>query len=80
MYFVLLGVVLGLLKWLGLGPMADWSWWWVLSPFPLAIIWWWWADASGYTQRRIDAGEEARRQRRIDDDRKRMGLPRQKRK
>lgn len=74
MYLLILGLVLGLMKWLALGPVAEWPWWVVLTPFGLAIVWWWWADNTGYTQRRIEERIEARRQRRIDDDRERLGL------
>jgi len=35
MYFLGLGVVLLLLKYLEIGPLADWSWWWMLTPFAL---------------------------------------------
>ena len=36
MYLLLLGLVLLGLKYLEVGPVAGWSWWWVLSPFALA--------------------------------------------
>ena len=66
MLFVGLGVLLILLKLLGVGPVAAWAWWWVLAPFVGAVLWWAWADASGYTKRRemdkMDARKEARRQ------------------
>ncbi|MDY0746095.1 TIGR04438 family Trp-rich protein [Paucibacter sp. R3-3] len=66
MWFVGLGVLLILLKLLGIGPVAAWAWWWVLSPFAGAVLWWAWADASGYTKRRemdkMDERKEARRQ------------------
>ena len=34
MYALLLGITLILLKYLEVGPVANWSWWWVLSPLP----------------------------------------------
>ena len=40
MYLLGLGVILLLLKWQGIGMVADWSWWWVLSPFVGAMLWW----------------------------------------
>jgi small Trp-rich protein len=52
MLFIVLGVLLILLKVGEIGPVAQWSWWWVLAPFPLAAVWWAWADASGMTKRR----------------------------
>ncbi|MBB5206086.1 small Trp-rich protein [Inhella inkyongensis] len=67
MAFVILGVILLLLKYLEVDPVAAWSWLWVLSPFAGAAVWWAWADKSGYTQRKameaMDAKKEARRQR-----------------
>ncbi len=39
MWFVVIGVILLLLKWLELGPVATWSWWIVLAPFALALVW-----------------------------------------
>ncbi|MBA4344537.1 MAG: hypothetical protein C0423_20555 [Methylibium sp.] len=66
MWFIAIGVVLVLLKLLGVAPVAEWSWLWVLSPFGLAVLWWAWADKSGMTQRkamkRMDERKEARRQ------------------
>jgi len=39
MYFLSAGVVLLLFKYLELGPVAGWSWWVVLAPFGLAVLW-----------------------------------------
>ncbi len=75
MYLVGLGVVLLLLKYLEIGPVALWSWWIVLAPFALAIAWWSWADASGYTKRKAVEREERRKKARIDKNRGAMGLP-----
>ena len=33
MYALGLGLLLVVLKWLEIGPVAAWSWWWVLAPF-----------------------------------------------
>ena len=38
MWFVVLGVLLLILKVADFGSVANWSWWIVLSPFPLAIV------------------------------------------
>ena len=75
MYLLLLGLVLLGLKYLEVGPVAGWSWWWVLSPFALAVIWWWWADRSGYTKRQESKKMDERKVRRLDEGRKRLGLP-----
>lgn len=65
MAFLLLGVLLGALKLLDIGPPAAWSWWTVLSPFALAAAWWAWADWSGYTKRKeMDKMDERKEERR----------------
>jgi small Trp-rich protein len=51
MYFWELELFLLLLKYLEMAPVATWSWWIVLSPFGLAVVWWAWADWSGYTKK-----------------------------
>lgn len=66
MYFLALGVVLLALKYLEIGPVAAWSWWWILAPFALAVAWWSWADSSGYTKRKAMEREDAKRQARIE--------------
>jgi small Trp-rich protein len=69
MGFVVLGILLIVLKLLDFGGPAIWSWWIVLSPFALAVVWWTWADKSGYTQRRemekMDARRDARREKNL---------------
>ena len=52
MLFVVLAVLLIGLKLLGIGPVAAWSWLWVLSPLGAAMLWWLWADNTGYTKRK----------------------------
>jgi small Trp-rich protein len=79
MYLLGLGVILLVLKYLEIGPVALWAWWWVLSPFALAVVWWSWADWSGYTKRKAMEQEEARKQARIDKSRASLGLGSKKR-
>lgn len=73
MYLLGLGLILLALKYLEIGPVAAWSWWWVLAPFALAVAWWAWADASGYTKRKAMEREEARRQARIERNKDAIG-------
>ena len=40
MYLLFLGLAGLVLKYLEIGPVANWSWWVVLIPFPLAAAWW----------------------------------------
>jgi len=39
-----IGALLVALKWFEVDPVASWSWWWVMSPFLLAVIWWEWLE------------------------------------
>lgn len=39
MWVLWLGVILLILKLLAVGPVAEWSWWWVTAPFVVALIW-----------------------------------------
>jgi small Trp-rich protein len=65
MWFVVLGVALIGMKLAEFGPVAAWSWWWVLSPLAGAVLWWAWADATGFTKKReIDKMEEKKAERR----------------
>jgi small Trp-rich protein len=52
MPLVAIGVLLLLAKWLEFGPFATWSWWIILAPFGLAVLWWEFADGTGWTKRR----------------------------
>jgi small Trp-rich protein len=74
MLFLGLGIILLALKYLEVGPIAVWSWWVVLSPFALAVVWWTWSDWSGHTKKRAMARENARKQVRIDKQREQLGL------
>lgn len=74
MLFLGLGIVLLLLKYLAIGPVATLSWWWVLSPFALAVAWWAWADTSGLTKRREMEKMESRKKKRIEKQRDALGM------
>ena len=74
MYLLVLGIILLAMKYLEFGPVADWSWWVVLSPFVLAVVWWTWADHTGYTKRKAVERENERKQARIDRSREQLGL------
>ena len=73
MYFLILGVMLLLLKYLEIGPVAAWSWTVVLAPFALTVLWWAWADWSGYTKRKAMEREDARKLERINRHREAIG-------
>jgi small Trp-rich protein len=74
MYLLVLGLGLMLLKYLEIGFATDLSWWWVLSPFALAVVWWAWADTTGYTKRREMVKMDQKKQQRIDRQREAMGI------
>jgi small Trp-rich protein len=68
------------MKYFGLGPVAAWEWWWVLSPFALAVLWWSWADWSGHTKKVAIAKEDKRRQERIERNHEALGTSGKKKK
>lgn len=64
MWLVWIGVALLALKALAVGPVAQWSWWWVLSPLAAAIFWFeWFEKLVGRDRRRVEHDEMERRQR-----------------
>ena len=73
MYLLGLGIILMVMKYLEFGPVASWSWLWVLSPLVAAIAWWSWADSSGYTKRKAMEREDQRRQERLDRTKEAIG-------
>jgi small Trp-rich protein len=79
MYFLGLGLLLLIMKYVEMDPVAAWSWWWILTPFALAVVWWAWADSSGYTKRKAMERELARKQARIDKNREAIGTAMKKR-
>lgn len=74
MYFLGLGLILGVLKYLEIQPAADLSWMQVGIPFGLAVVWWTWADRSGYTKRKVVEREAKLKKERIDKQRDVLGL------
>ena len=74
MAFLILGIVLLAMKLGEFGPGADWSWWLVLGPFGLAVLWWNFADSVGLTQRRAMDKMEAKKIERRDRNLEALGL------
>ncbi len=60
MFFILIGVLLTVLKFLEIGPVASWSWWIVVAPYGVALAWWSFADATGRTAQAQADKTEAR--------------------
>ena len=76
MYLMLLGIVLLVMKFMEVGPVAAWEWWQVLIPFGLAVLWWSWADWSGYTKRRAMEAMDQRKKDRTEKQREALRGPR----
>jgi small Trp-rich protein len=74
MAFLILGIVLLAMKLGEFGPGAAWSWWLVLAPFGLAVLWWSFADSSGLTQRRAMDKMETRKVERRERNMEALGL------
>jgi small Trp-rich protein len=75
MWFLYLGILLWVFKWLAIEPVAAWSWWWLMSPFAMAAAWWWLADISGYTRRKATQQEAVVRRTKLNRNRQKLGLP-----
>ncbi len=80
MPLVIVGVLLLLAKVAEFGPFATWSWWIVLAPFGMAILWWQFADSSGWTQRQVMNKMERRKQERREKAMDALGLTRRREK
>jgi len=80
MFFLIAGVGLIVLKYFEVAFVANWPWWWVLSPFPMAMAWWAWADATGYTKRKAMEKMDKRKQDRLDRQREALGIKSKRRK
>ena len=74
MYLLGIGIILLVMKYMEMGPVAAWSWWIVLSPFGLAVAWWTWADWSGYTKRKAVEAENRKKKARIDKSKEALGI------
>jgi small Trp-rich protein len=79
MYLLGIGIVMLLLWYLQIGPVAAWPWYVVFAPFGLAVIWWWWADVSGYTKKKAVEREVVKKKARIDKNREAMTVQKRKR-
>ena len=74
MWFVVLGVIFIGMKLGDVGFVAPWAWWWVLSPFALAVVWWAWSDSIGLTKKHEMDKMEARKAERRRKNLENLGL------
>ncbi len=70
MYLLLIAVILTVLKYMEIAPVAEWSWWVIIGFYAATAAWWQFADASGYSKRKSMEKEDAVRQSRRDRNRK----------
>jgi small Trp-rich protein len=87
MGFVIIGVVLLALHFLGIGPPGQWNFtftgdlWKFLLPFGLAVVWWSVSDSMGLTQQRAMRRMDERKAERRDKALEALGIdPRRRRK
>lgn len=52
MYLLIVAVILTILKWQNINPVAEWSWWVILGFYAATAVWWTVADSTGYTKRK----------------------------
>ncbi len=74
MFFLVAGIGLVVWNFYRIGLVADSSWWWVLSPFAMAVAWWAWSDASGRTKRKEMEKMDQKKQDRIERQRAALGI------
>jgi small Trp-rich protein len=74
MYLLGLSIILLAMKYLEIGPVATWSWWWIMAPFGATLLWWAWADSTGYTKRKAMEKMEQRKQDRINKHKEALGI------
>ena len=58
MYLLLIAVILTILKYMEIGPVAGWSWWVISGVYAATAVWWQVADASGWTKRKAMEKED----------------------
>ena len=75
MYLVWIGAIMVIVKLSGFGVIATLSWWWILLPLVLAIVWFEWLERLfGRDRRSVEAAEWADHQKnRIAEQFKRAG-------
>jgi small Trp-rich protein len=84
MYLLGIGVLMLLLKFFDINPVARMDWmehWYVFAaPFILAVAWWAWADNTGYTKKKAMDKMQQRKNDRLERNREALGLGNKKRK
>jgi small Trp-rich protein len=65
MYAMLIGLILLGLKYLEIGPVAQWDWWVCMIPLGVAAAWWMYADNFGYTKKKAMEKMDAKKRDRL---------------
>jgi small Trp-rich protein len=80
MLFVVIGVILLVMNWTGVGPPAKWNFdllgdlWKFAWPFLAAVVWWSFSDSTGRTQRKAIERMERRKEERREKAMEALGL------
>ena len=80
MYLLLVAVILTVLKYMEIAPVAGWSWWLIIGVYAATAVWWQVADATGYSKRKSMEREEQIRKDRQQRNSDRLKQSNQKRK
>ncbi len=80
MYLLIVAVILTVLKYMEIAPVASWSWWVVIGVYAATAVWWQVADATGYSKRKSMEREEQMRKDRQQRNSDRLKQSNQKRK
>ena len=74
MYLLIVAVILTVLKYMEIDPVASWSWYVIAAPFLLTVAWWAWADSMGYTKRKEMEKMDKRKRDRITKNKEALGI------
>ena len=58
MYLLIVAVILTLLKWQNIEPVASWSWLIIIGVYAATAVWWTVADSTGFTKRKAIERED----------------------
>ena len=58
MYLLAVAVIMTILKWQNINPVAEWSWWVIIGVYAATAVWWTVADSTGFTKRKAIERED----------------------
>jgi small Trp-rich protein len=74
MYAMLIGLLLLVLKYLEIDPVAKWDWWVCMIPLGIAAAWWAYADNFGYTKKKAMEKMDAKKRDRLAKQKADLGI------